>query len=524
MSRRSRWAAFAPAVVLILLAQPPAASSVPADSLLSLGRSVTTSSVESSSLSGQFAVDGKTSTRWASAPGIDPQWISVDLGGTAEVHQVKLKWEAAYATKYRVQISSDGSSWTDISGRTAGDGGSDDHAGLAATGRHLRVYGTARATEWGYSLWEVEVYGVRQGGGDTQAPSVPGGLQVTGTTAGSASLSWTASTDNVGVVGYDLLRDGIVVATATGTGYTDGGLAPSTAYDYAVKAKDAAGNASGSSAAVRATTGAGTGSFVVAASGDIAERCTASTASCVHVRTANLVERMNPAAVITMGDNQYDDAHLSDFRSYYDTTWGRFKAKTKPTPGNHETYSSPPLAGYKGYFGSIATPNGKTYYSWDMGNWHFVALDSNESSKPGSEQAEWLKRDLAANQKGCVAGYFHHPRWSSGSHGNNTSSAGLWDVFVANKADLVLTGHDHHYERFKPLNAAGLPDPNGTRSVIGGGGGAPLYKVTANPAVTEFAKSTHGVLKLTLTDSTYSWQLIGLDGGAIDSTPTYSCH
>jgi hypothetical protein len=516
--------ALASLAVLVLLAQPLAASSAPADSLLSLGKPVTTSSVEKSSLSGQYAVDGKTTTRWASAPGIDPQWISVDLGGTVEVHQVKLQWEAAYATKYRVQISADGSSWTDISSRTAGDGGSDDHPGLTATGRHVRVYGTARATDWGYSLWELEVYGVRKTGGDTQAPSVPGGLQVTGTTGNSAALSWTASTDNVGVVGYDVLRDGVVVGTATGTGYSDSGLAPSTGYDYSVRAKDAAGNTSAASAVVRATTKAGTGSFVIAASGDIADRCTASSSSCVHPKTAKLVEQINPAAVITMGDNQYDDAHLSDYRSYYDTSWGRFKAKTKPVPGNHETYDDPPLAGYKGYFGSIATPNGKTYYSWDMGNWHFVALDSNESSAPGSAQATWLQNDLAANQKGCVAAYFHHPRWSSGEHGNNTSSAGLWDTLVAGKADLVLTGHDHHYERFKPLNAAGKADPNGTREVVGGGGGAPLYKVTANPAITEFAKSTFGVLKLTFTDSTYSWQLIGLDGKPVDSTPTYNCH
>ncbi|MBW4716526.1 discoidin domain-containing protein [Saccharothrix obliqua] len=509
--------------LLVLVVQPLTAASAPADILLSQNRPTTASSAEDTDYAPQFAVDGRADTRWASAPGIDPQWLAVDLGAVAEVHRVKLRWEAAYATKYQVQLSNDAKSWTDISSRSTGDGDSDDHQNLKHSGRYLRILGTQRATEYGYSLWELEVFGVRPGNGDTTAPTAPGSPRVTGTTANSASLAWNAATDDVGVVGYDVLRDGVVVGDATGTAFTDSGLAPGTTYEYAVKARDAAGNTSPASATVRATTGASGGSFVVAAAGDIAEQCTSSDSSCVHPKTAKLVEQMNPVAVITMGDNQYDDAHLSDFRNYYDKTWGRFKAKTKPVPGNHETYDSPPLSGYKNYFGSIATPQGKTYYSWDHGNWHFVALDSTESGKAATAQQEWLKRDLAATDKGCVAAYFHHPRWSSGEHGNNTSSAWLWDTLVANKADLVLGGHDHHYERFKPLNASGKADPNGLRSVIGGGGGASLYKVSANPAVTEFAKSTYGVLKLTLTDTTYSWQLIGLDGKAIDSTPTYTC-
>ncbi|RKT57215.1 discoidin domain-containing protein [Saccharothrix australiensis] len=518
-----RVAPLASVAVCILLVHPLTAASAPADSLLSQGRPVTVTSVEDDSLAGQFAVDGRADTRWASAPGIDPQSLTVDLGGAAEVHEVIVRWEDAYATKYKVQLSANGSTWTDLSSRSSGDGDSDTHSGLNGTGRYLRVLGTERATDYGYSIWELEVYGVRSGG-DTSPPTVPGNLRVTGTTASSASLAWTAATDNVGVAGYDVLRDGVVVGAATGTAYTDSGLAPSTAYDYTVRARDAAGNTSPPGNKVRVTTGASSGSFVIAAAGDIAEQCTASSSSCVHPKTAKLVEQMNPVAVITMGDNQYDDAHLSDFQKYYDKTWGRFKAKTKPIPGNHETYSDPPLSGYKGYFGSIATPNGKTYYSWEHGNWHFIALDSTESSKPGSAQHEWLKRDLAANDKGCVAAYFHHPRWSSGSHGNNTSSATMWETLVANKVDLVLSGHDHHYERFKPLNADGKADPKGTRSVIGGGGGAALYKVSANPAITEFAKSIHGVMKMTLTDNTYSWQYLGLDGKPIDSTPTYTCH
>ena len=120
---------------------------------------------------------------------------------------------------------------------------------------------------------------------------------------------------------------------------------------------------------------------------------------------------MNPEYVLTMGDNQYSDGRLSDYQKYYDKTWGAFKSKTRPVPGNHETYDpAGAYAGYKGYFGSLATPQGKTYYSYDRGNWHFIALDSNNFNQPA--QINWLKADLAANTRGCVAAYWHHPLFS----------------------------------------------------------------------------------------------------------------
>ncbi|WP_020666692.1 discoidin domain-containing protein [Amycolatopsis nigrescens] len=503
------------------------ATAQPADVLLSKGKPVATSTVEGSGFAGGLAVDGDPRSRWASAVSADPQWIRIDLGGPSTVHRVKLSWEAAYAAKYRLEVSDDGTHWSTAREVTGGDGGTDELTGLGAHGRFARLVGTERATEYGYSLWEVEVFGTSDASGDTVAPSTPAGLKAGAVTATSAALGWSAATDNVGVTGYDVLRDGAVVATAASTAFTDSGLSPDTAYRYAVRARDAAGNVSAPGDEVTLKTTAGSGNaFVVAAAGDIADRCLASSSSCVHPKTAKLVEGMNPAAVLTMGDNQYDDAHLSDFEKYYDSTWGRFKDITHPVPGNHETYDDPPLGGYKDYFGPIATPAGKTYYSWEKGNWHFIALDSNDFA-PGAmepEQLTWLKEDLAKNTKGCVAAYYHHPRYSSGDHGDNPTVDELWQTLVDNKVDLVLNGHDHHYERFLPQNAEGQPDPAGPTQIIGGTGGMTLYDVHAAHPATAKLLSEFGVLKLNLSDTTFATQLLGLDGKTLDSSPTYSCH
>lgn len=499
-----------------------------ADVLLSQGKPVVTSTTESSSLGGDKAVDGVGTTRWASAVSADPQWLRVDLGQPSTVNRVKLSWEAAYAKKYRVEVSDDGVHFTSVATVDNGDGKTDELSGLTAHGRYLRVVGTTRATKYGYSLWEVQAYGSADSTGDAQAPTVPGGLAAGTTTATSVALTWSPSTDNIGVSGYDVLRDGQVVATSTTTSYNDTGLAADTGYGYAVRARDAAGNTSAVSATVTARTKpGGGGSFVLAAAGDIADRCTASDANCVHPKTAKLVEGINPAAVITMGDNQYDDAHLSDFKAYYDKTWGKFKSITHPVPGNHESYDDTPFKGYRDYFGPIATPQGKNYYSWEMGNWHFLALDSNDfTTHDLAEPAQiaWLKQDLAANTKGCVAAYYHHPRFSSGDHGDNPDSAALWQLLVDNKVDLVLNGHDHHYERFIPQNGAGKADANGPVQILGGMGGAPLYDVHAAHPTTAKLLSTYGVVKLSMTDTSFSTQLIGLDKSVLDSSPTYTCH
>ncbi len=520
---------FTPVIAVIALLPSAIAAAGPtqaADVLLSQGKPVATSTVESSSYAGAKAVDGSATTRWASAEGADPQWLRVDLGQAAAVHRVVLNWEAAYAKKYRIEVSDDGTTFTTAAAVDNGDGKTDDLS-LTAHGRYVRFVGLTRATSYGYSFWEMQVFGSTDSSGDTQAPTTPTGLTAGTATATSVTLTWNAATDNVGVAGYDVLRNGAPVATSATTSYTDTGLAPDTTYTYSVRARDAAGNTSPAGPAITVKTAAGGGnSFVLAAAGDIAEQCTASSSGCIHVKTAKLVENMNPAAVITMGDNQYDEPTLADFKNYYDKTWGKFKSITHPIPGNHESYTA--FKGYEDYFGAIAKPQGRRYYSWEMGNWHFIALDSNDFTTHDDfaepPQITWLKQDLKNNTKGCVAAYYHHPRWSSGDHGDNTDSIALWNLMVSNRVDLVLNGHDHDYERFVPQNADGKADAGGPVEIVGGSGGAGLYDLSAAHPTTAKLLKTYGVLKLSMTDTSFQTQLIGVDGKVLDSSPTYPCH
>ncbi|WP_328992088.1 glycosyl hydrolase family 8 [Kribbella sp. NBC_01245] len=237
----------------------PLGHAVAADTLLSQGKPSTSSSIEGSGFEAAKAVDANTGTRWASVEGHDPEWIRVDLGSTATISRVKLNWEAAYGKSYKIQTSADGSTWTDIFSTTTGNGAIDDLT-VSGSGRYVRMYGTARGTAWGYSLWEFEVYGTTGGGGgDTTPPSTPGNLASTGTTSSGVSLAWNASTDNVGVTGYTVYRNGTEVGNASGTTYTDTGLTAATTYTYTVKARDAAGNLSGASNSVTATTQTGGG-------------------------------------------------------------------------------------------------------------------------------------------------------------------------------------------------------------------------------------------------------------------------
>lgn len=293
------------------------------------------------------------------------------------------------------------------------------------------------------------------------------------------------------------------------------GTARGTSYGYSLYEAEVYGTLDG---------GPPAGAFTVVAAGDIAAQCTAADSGCAHPKTAALARKIDPKFYLTMGDNQYDDARTADYRAYYDKTWGTFKDKTHPVPGNHETYDpAGALAGYKAYFGSVAYPQGRSYYSFDEGNWHFIALDSNSFDK--SAQIDWLKADLAANGKKCVAAYWHHPLYSSGGHGNDPVSKPVWKILYGARADLVLNGHDHHYERFAPQDPEGKATADGIVEIVGGMGGAEPYPIEqVQPNSQKRISGQYGVLKLEFTDSGYGWTYVGADGQVKDTGPKYGCH
>jgi glucose/arabinose dehydrogenase len=239
------------------LAGTAAAATPAADALLSQGKPVTASS-SGGCCPAADAVDGDSSTRWASASGKDPQWIYVDLGATAHVSRVRLQWDASCATSYEIDTSADHATWTKIYSTTAGAGGVEDLTSLSGNGRYVRMYGTKRCrsdSSHGYSLQEFGVYGTL-GSGDTTPPTPPGTPTLVSDTSSSVTVKWTASTDNVGVTAYDVYHDGQLCDTVSGTTLqgTCSSLSPNVAYGFYINARDAAGNVSQPSGTLSVTT------------------------------------------------------------------------------------------------------------------------------------------------------------------------------------------------------------------------------------------------------------------------------
>ena len=244
--------------------------------------------------------------------------------------------------------------------------------------------------------------------------------------------------------------------------------------------------------------------------------------------TANLIDGI-PGTVAILGDIAYPNGSAADFANCFAPSWGRHKARTRPSPGNHE-YVTAGAAGYFGYFGAAAGDPSKGYYSYDLGNWHLIALNSNcafVSCSAGSPQETWLRADLAATTKPCILAYWHHPRFSSSAtYGNDTRSDAFWVALVQARADIVLTGHAHMYERFDPQNALGVADPNGMRAfTVGTGGKSPLHgigTIKANSVVR--GNVAYGVIKLTLGAGTYSWQFVPVAGSTWTDSGSGTCN
>ena len=258
---------------------------------------------------------------------------------------------------------------------------------------------------------------------------------------------------------------------------------------------------------------------VVVAAGDIAEPGG-------HQRlTARLVRELDPDRVLPLGDNQYWRGTLAQYRRFYGPTWGRFKARTRPIPGNHE-YETPGAAGYFAYFGRAARPRDRSYYSFDLGGWHLIALNSSIDHGPRSAQERWLRADLVATGKRCVLAYWHVPRFSSGAHQGNWGSLGaFWDDLYAARADVVLSGHEHSYERFARQTPRAKASRQGIRQFVVGTGGAGLLGFAAPRANSQRRISrTHGVLELVLHPASYSWRFVSEDGAVLDSGGPVPCH
>jgi hypothetical protein len=255
-------------------------------------------------------------------------------------------------------------------------------------------------------------------------------------------------------------------------------------------------------------------------------------------QTANLISAIKPVGVLSLGDTQYYCGSLLAFNQSYDLSWGQFKSLTYPAVGNHEYLTSGGLgcditntgaAGYFAYFGTRAGLPSQGYYSYDLGAWHIVVLNSSCSQAGGcstsSPQYKWLAQDLAAHPNRCTMAYYHIPLYSSGGRASINTKP-LYQLLYDNNADLVVTGHDHTYERFAPQDANGTLDTGrGIPEFVVGTGGAnhtSLASLVPNSVV--FNQDTYGVLKLSLHSGSYDWQFVPEPGKTFTDSGTSNCH
>ncbi len=247
--------------------------------------------------------------------------------------------------------------------------------------------------------------------------------------------------------------------------------------------------------------------------------------------TAKLLDGV-PGTVFTLGDLAYPDGRPEDFAHCYDPTWGRHKARTRPSLGNHD-YHTPKAAGYFGYWGDRAGDPGKGYYSYDAGAWHVVVVNSNcgevGGCGAGSPQERWLRADLEAHPTRCALAYWHHPLFSSGvkpSHALHPEMRPIWQALYDAGAELVVNGHEHNYERFAPQSPDGSADSlHGIREIVAGVGGR-SFDALVEPKPNSEVRSddAFGVLKLTLHPDAYDWEFLPVPGRTFTDSGKGTCH
>ncbi len=249
--------------------------------------------------------------------------------------------------------------------------------------------------------------------------------------------------------------------------------------------------------------------------------------------TAKLIDGI-PGAVFAAGDLAYTSGTFQEFEDCYQPTWGRFKQRTKPAPGNHE-YNGSDAVGYFLYWGRQAGDPAKGYYSYDLGAWHIVVLNTNCNVKvlggcaEGSPEETWLRKDLAAHPNACILAYGHHALFSSGlfsSHARHEELRPFWQDLYAAHADLILAGHEHSYERFAPQDPEGRADTeHGIRQItVGTGGKSHTFLSFAQPNSEVRNMDTFGVLKLTLAPGNYKWEFIPEAGKTFRDSGQGTCH
>ena len=296
----------------------------------------------------------------------------------------------------------------------------------------------------------------------------------------------------------------------------------------------APGSGSGSGSATTTTSGPGAGPVAtLIGAGDIAACGSAgpsSSGAAATVKLLDAVPRSPLTAVFTAGDNAYDSGSPTEFANCFGPTWGLDKDRLRPAPGNHE-YGTSGASGYFNYFGAGAGSPGQGWYSYDLGAWHVIVLNSNCASVggcgAGSAQEQWLKADLAASAARCTVAIWHHPRFNSGTaHGNTTEVGPLWSDLYAGGAELVLNGHEHLYERFGPQRPDASADPTfGIREFIVGTGGNSLYQFgPPQPNSQVRNATTNGVLKLTLRPDGYDFNFIPVAGKTFTDSGSGTCH
>lgn len=275
-------------------------------------------------------------------------------------------------------------------------------------------------------------------------------------------------------------------------------------------------NAQGDASVTTAQIGDSTA--VLLAAGDIAA-CTNGS-----WETARLLDSLQ-GLIIVAGDAAYtSQQNPNPYRTCYDPTWGRHKERTRPVLGNHDAEPGV-IRRYFEYFGKSAGPRPAGYYSFDVGGWHVLALNSTIAMRPRSAQGKWIAADLAAHPRLCTLAFMHHPRFSSGPHSNQQSAIDVFPTLDDAGVDVVVGAHDHIYERFAPMRANGSRDDRGVRQFVVGTGGSGLYPIERVQPNSEAQNNTdYGILKLTLNPSSYSWEFIPITQTGFRDSGSANCH